>query len=136
MVAQYLRDQAWWRLNSPGLSAVRVARSVVALLDAAACLAYVPESHPDLEELDRAGCFVTGAFDPGDAGLAVVRGWELTDQPTGAKQDLLGALAVSVSGQRGLPSPAARPAAPLPDSYSLPGRYVPQPAYVTDTVLS
>lgn len=144
MVAQYIRAQAWWRLNSPGLSAVRVARSVVALLDAAVCLAYIPEDHFDLEELDRAGCFATGAFDPGDAGLAVVRGWALTDQATGAVQDLLGALAVAVSGQRGLPSPAARraaavsgaiPAAPLPDGYSLPGRYVPQPAYVTDTVL-
>jgi hypothetical protein len=74
----------------------------------------------------------------------VVRGWALTDQATGAVQDLLGALAVTVSGQRGLPSPAARraatvsgaiPAVPLPDGYSLPGRYVPQPAYVTDTVL-
>ena len=145
LVAQYLRDQAWWRLDSPGLSATRVARSVVALLDAAACLADVPEDHPDLEELDRAGCFATGVFDPGDAGLAVVRGWELTDQPTGTEQDLLGALAVTVSAERGLPIPAARhgagasgaiPAAPLPDGYSLPGRYVPQPAHVAGTVLS
>ena len=135
MVAQYLRAQAWWRLDSPGLSAVRVARSVVALLDAAVCLAYVPENHPDLEELDQAGCFATGAFDPGDAALAVVRGWKLTDQPAGAEQDLLGMLAVTVSGQRGLPSPAARRAASLPDGYPLPGRYAPQPAYVTDTAL-
>src|ERR1700761_390658 len=111
MVAQYIREQAWWRLDSPGPSAVVVARSVVALLDAAACLADVPEDHPDLEELDRAGCFDRGAFDPGEAGLAVVRGWELTDQPTGTEQDLLGTLAVTVSAHRGVPSPAARRAA-------------------------
>ena len=131
MVIQFIREQAWWRLDSPGLSAVRVARSVVALLDAAACLYSLPEDHPDLEELDRAGCFATGSFDPGEAGLAVIRGWELADEATGASQDLLGALAVTVSADRGVPSPAARraaaaggaiPAAPLPGGYSLPGR--------------
>ena len=145
MVAQFVRAQAWWRLDTPGLSAIRAARCVVALLDAAVCIRALPDDHPDLEELDRAGCFATGAFDPGDAGLAVVRGWELTDQPTGTEHDLLGALAVTVSGERGLPSPAARraakasgaiPAAPLPGGYALPGRYVPRPAYVADTVLS
>jgi hypothetical protein len=145
MVTQYIREQAWWRLDSPGLNAVRVARSVVALLDAAACIAELPEDHPDLEELDRAGCFLTGAFDPGETGLAVVRGWELADQPTGTQQDLLGTLAVTVSAERGVPSRAARraaaasgaaPAAPRPDGYSIPGPYVPQPADVADTVLS
>lgn len=139
MVAQYIREQAWWRLDSPGLSAVRVARSVVALLDAAACLNDVPEDHPDLEELDRAGCFAGGVFDPGEVGLAVVRGWELADQPTGTEQDLLGALAVTVSADRGVPSPAARraaaasgtvPATPLPG-----GGMVPEPAFAPDTVV-
>jgi hypothetical protein len=128
MVAQYIREQAWWRLDSPGLSAVVVARSVVALLDAAACLADVPEDHPDLEELDRAGCFDRGAFDPGEAGLAVVRGWELTDQPTGTEQDLLGALTVTVSAHRGVPSPAARRAAEAS------GAAVPAPARAADQV--
>ena len=139
MVAQYIREQAWWRLDSPGPSAVVVARSVVALLDAVACLNDVPEDHPDLEELDRAGCFAGGVFDPGEAGLAVVRGWELADQPTGTEQDLLGALAVTVSANRGVPSPAARraaaasgaiPATPLPG-----GRVVPEPAFAPDTVV-
>jgi len=139
MVTQYIREQAWWRLDSPGLSAIRVARSVVALLDAVACLNDVPEDHPDLEELDRAGCFAGGVFDPGEAGLAVVRGWELADQPTGTEQDLLGALAVTVSANRGVPSPAARraaaasgaiPATPLPG-----GRVVPEPAFAPDTVV-
>lgn len=139
MVTQYIREQAWWRLDSPGLSAIRVARSVVALLDAVACLNDIPEDHPDLEELDRAGCFAGGVFDPGEAGLAVVRGWELADQPTGTDQDLLGALAVTVSANRGVPSPAARRAAaasgailatPLPG-----GRVVPEPAFAPDTVV-
>ena len=106
-------------------------------------LASTPSCWAARTSADRAGCFATGAFDPGDAGLAVVRGWELTDQPTGTEQDLLGALAVTVSAERGLPIPAARhaagasgaiPAAPLPDGYSLPGRYVPQSAYVAGTV--
>ena len=111
MVVQYIREQAWWRLDSPGPNPIRVARSVVALLDAAACIAEIPENHPDLEELDRAGCFESGLFNPGDTGLAVVRGWELADQPTGTEQDLLGALAVTVSADRGVPSPTARRAA-------------------------
>jgi len=29
LVAQFLRDRAWWRLDSAGASAPRVARSVV-----------------------------------------------------------------------------------------------------------
>ena len=139
MVAHFVREQAWWRLDTPGVSAIRAARCVVALLDAAGCISGLPENHPDLEELDRAGCFTGGVFDPGEAGLAVVRGWELADQPTGTEQDLLGALAVTVSANRGVPSPAARraaaasgaiPATPLPG-----GRVVPEPAFAPDTVV-
>lgn len=141
MVAHFVREQAWWRLDTPGVSAIRVARCVVALLDAAACIGALPENHPDLEELDRAGCFATGAFDPGAVGLAMARGWELTDEPTGTTQDLLGALAVTVSAERGVPSPGARraaeasgaiPAVPLPDGYSLPRPAAPQAAYAAD----
>jgi hypothetical protein len=140
MVAHFVRAQAWWRLDTPGVSAIRAARCVVALLDAAGCLSGLPENHPDLEELDRAGCFASGQFDPGPAGLAVVRGWELADEPTGATQDLLGALAVTVSADRGVPSPATRraaasgaiPAAPLP---SHPSGVVPGPAFAPDTVV-
>lgn len=140
MVAQFVREQAWWRLDTPGVSAIRVARCVVALLDAAGCIARLPEDHPDLEELDRAGCFASGLFDPGEAGVAVVRGWELADEPTGATQDLLGALAVTVSADRGVARPAARraaasgaiPAAPLPGH---PGGVVPEPAFAPDTVV-
>ena len=148
MVAQFVRDQAWWRLDTPGVSAIRAARSVVALLDAAVRIAGLPEDHPDLEELDRAGCFSHGSFDPGEDGLAVVRGWELTDQPTATRLDLLGALVVTVSADRGVPSPAARraaeasgaiPAAPLPGypgpGAAIPGHAVPQPTFAPDAVV-
>jgi hypothetical protein len=140
MVAQFVRAQAWWRLDTPGVSALRAARSVVALLDAAASIEMLPDDHPDLEELDRAACFTGGAFDPGEAGLAVARGWELADEPTGNEQDLLGALVVTVSADRGVPSPAARraaeasgaiPATPLP-GYPSPADIVPPPAYAPD----
>lgn len=143
MVAHFVREQAWWRLDTPGVSAIRAARCVVALLDAAACIGALPDNHPDLQELDRAGCFATGGFDPGAVGLAVARGWELTDEPTRTTQNLLGALAVTVSAERGVPSPGARrvaeasgaiPAVPLPGGYSLPGRPAAQPAYAADTV--
>jgi hypothetical protein len=143
MVAQFIRAQAWWRLDTPGVSALRAARCVVALLDASGSIAALPDDHPDLEELDRAGCFAGGAFDPGEAGLAVIRGWELADEPTGNEQDLLGALVVTISADRGVPSPAARrtaeasgaiPAAPLP-GYARPADIVPPPAYAPDSVV-
>ncbi|HEY0718170.1 MAG TPA: hypothetical protein VGD68_11185 [Streptosporangiaceae bacterium] len=103
MVAQFVRDQAWWRLNTPGVSALRAARCVVALLDAGAGIAMLPDDHPALEALDHAGCFAGGAFDPGEAGLAVVRGWELADEATGTEQNLLGALAVTVGAEQAGP---------------------------------
>ena len=93
MVARFLRAQAMWRLDSPGLSAVRAARSVVALLDAAVCTEQLPDDHPTLEKLARSGCFGGGQFNPGEAGLAVVRGWVPADRPPGCEQDLLSVLA-------------------------------------------
>ena len=121
MVARFLRDQARWRLDSPGVSAIRAARSALALLDAAVCIEWLPDQHPDLAELDRAGCFRGGVFDPGQAGLAVVRGWELTDRPTGSRQNLLAALAVAARA----PVPASAPqppgaAVPAPPRVPLP----------------
>ena len=138
MVAQFVREQAWWRLDTPGLSAIRVARCVVALLDAAACIGGLPEDHPELEELDRAGCFEGGVFNPGEAGVAVVRGWELADEPTGTDQDLLAALAVTVSADRGVPSPASRRRATASGAVRatpLPSGVVPEPAFAPDSVV-
>jgi hypothetical protein len=100
MISRFLRDQAWWRLDCAGASALRVARSVVSLLDAAAYVAQVPDDHPDLRALALAGCFRGGVFDPGQEGLAVVRGWQLADQPTAGPRELLAAIADAASGRR------------------------------------
>jgi hypothetical protein len=99
MISRFLRNQAWWRLDCAGASALRVARSVVSLLDAAAYVAQMPDEHPDLRALALAGCFQGGVFDPGVEGLAVVRGWQLADQPTAGPRELLTELADAASGR-------------------------------------
>jgi len=99
MISRFLRDQAWWRLDCAGASALCVARSVVSLLDSAAYVAQVPDEHPDLRALALAGCFHGGVFDPGVDGLAVVRSWQLADQPTAGPRELLAALADAASGR-------------------------------------
>jgi hypothetical protein len=150
MVARFVRAQAWWRLDTPGVSPIRAARCVVALLDAAGLISGLPESHPHLQQLARANCFTNGAFDPGPAALAVVRGWQLADDPADTPQDLLAALTITVSpapaaavpspaapGPAAIPSPAAPgpgaiPATPLPPA---PGLLIPEPAYAPDTVV-
>lgn len=100
MISRFLRNQAWWRLDSAGVSALRVARSVVALLDAAAYVAELPDNDPYVEALALAGCFCGPTFDPGHRGLAVVRGWQLDDQPTAGPRDLLAAIAEAAASRR------------------------------------
>jgi hypothetical protein len=89
---QYLRAQAWRRLDGAGPSALRVARSVVSLLDAAAYLHEVSDDSPAIAALDAAGCFRGGTFDPGPEGAVIVRDWQLADQQSGDPEDLLSAL--------------------------------------------
>jgi hypothetical protein len=79
LVARFLRARAWWRLDSAGASALQVARSVVALLNAAAYLQDIPDDDPDLLALEAAGCFRGGVFDPGSAGADIIRRWQLGD---------------------------------------------------------
>jgi hypothetical protein len=86
LMAQFLRARAWWRLDSAGASALPVARSVVALLDAAAYLRDVPDDDPDLLALAAAGCFVGGVFDPGPEGADIIRSWQLADEPPAGPQ--------------------------------------------------
>jgi hypothetical protein len=93
LVALHLRSRAWWRLDSAGATAVQVARSVVALLDAAAYLRDVSDDDPDIRALADAGRFSQGAFDPGPAGAWVIRGWQLSNQASAGPRDLLKALA-------------------------------------------
>ena len=100
MISRFLREQAWWRLNSAGVSALHVARNVVALLDAAAYVADLPDDDPYVEALALAGCFRRGVFDPDHKGLAVVRGWHLADQPPAGPRDLLAAMANAAVARR------------------------------------
>jgi hypothetical protein len=116
MVAQFLRTRAWWRLDSAGASALRVARSVVSLLDAAAYLADLPEDDPALLALEAMGCFGGGVFDPGPEGADVIRGWQLADEWSAVPRDLLAELVRAVHA--GPPPPAMSPAA----SCARPGR--------------
>ena len=108
-MAQHLRSCAWWRLDSPGASATRTARSVVALLDAAAYLCYVPDDDPDIRLLAEAGRFSSGAFEPGPAGAEIIRGWQLSERATAGPRDLLRVLARAAGQDVALPAlPAPR----------------------------
>jgi hypothetical protein len=93
LVAQFLRARAWWRLDCAGANAVHMARSVVALLDAAGYSRCLRDDDPSLAALDAAGCFTGGFFDPGPEGWAIVRGWQLADHASGGPEDLLVLLA-------------------------------------------
>ncbi len=119
LVAQFLRAQAWWRLDSAGPSALHAARSVVSLLDAAAYLQPIPDDDPDLLALEAMGCFAGGAFDPGPEGTEIVKHWQLADEASAGPRDLLaevvraahskpGAAAISVPRQASTPEIPAR----------------------------
>jgi hypothetical protein len=111
LVAQFLRAQAWWRLDRPGASALQVGRSVVSLLDAAAYLRDVLDDDPDIVALDAAGCFRGDTFDPGQEGTLIVRQWQLADEPTGGPRDLLAALVLAAHLAGPLAVHLARPPA-------------------------
>jgi hypothetical protein len=103
-VAQFLRTRAWWRLDSAGASALRVARSVVSLLDAAAYLLDLPEDDPDLLALEAMGCFGTGVFDPGPEGADIIRNWQLADEWSAGPRELLAELVRAAHGNPGPPA--------------------------------
>ena len=98
LVAQFLRARAWWRLDSAGVSALRVARSVVALLDAAAYLRDISNDDPDMLALKAAGCFDGGVFDPGPQGAAIVREMAARRRAVGRPRDLLDELVRAAQG--------------------------------------
>ncbi|MER6510389.1 hypothetical protein AB0C33_06455 [Nonomuraea sp. NPDC048881] len=78
-LAAYLRAQARRRLdrvesNDDG----RNARCALALLDTAAYAAGLPEDDPIILMLDQAGCYGPlgcEEFDPGEAGVRLIRSW-------------------------------------------------------------
>jgi hypothetical protein len=112
LVAQFLRARARWRLDSAGASALHVARSVVSLLDAAACLRDIPDDDPGIQALEAAGCFRGGVFDPGPEGAVIVRLWQLADEPSAGPADLLAELARAA--RRSSPAALIAPASPTP----------------------
>ena len=110
LVAQFLRARAWWRLDSAGVSALRVARSVVALLDAAAYLRDIPNDDPDMLALKAAGCFDGGVFDPGPQGAAIVREWQLADEPSAGPATCWTNSSAPPRARRAADPPSASPA--------------------------
>ena len=116
-MAQFLRERAWWRLDSAGASAPRVARSVVSLLDAAGYLRDLPDDDPDLLALEAMGCFGGGVFDPGPGGAYIVRGWQLADErsPAGPRE-LLAELVLAAHANPGTPPVSVPRQAPALDA--------------------
>jgi hypothetical protein len=119
MIARFLRAQAWWRLDTAGVSASRVARSVVSLLDTAMYLQDVPDDHPDVLALEAGGCFLGDVFYPGPEGAVIVREWQLADKTPAGPADLLAALAQAV-GLKPVIDPERRPG-PAIDAPQQPG---------------
>jgi hypothetical protein len=120
LVAQFLRDRAWWRLDSAGANALRVARSVVSLLDAAAYVRELPDDDPDLLALEAMGCFGGGVFDPGPEGAYIIRGWQLADERSAGPRELLAELVRAAHGNPGPPAISIPRQAPAPESARLP----------------
>jgi hypothetical protein len=122
LVAQFLRARARWRLDSAGASARHAARSVVCLLDAAGYLRDVADDDADIVALEAAGCFRGGVFDPGPEGTAIVRKWQLADEPSAGPRDLLAALARAAHARPGAAHarPGAARAAPASAAMSVP----------------
>ena len=109
LIARFLRAQAWWRLDTAGVSAARVARSVVSLLDTAMYLQDVPDDHPDILALEAGGCFLGDVFYPGPEGAVIVREWQLADKTPAGPADLLAALAQAVGPLKPIIGPERRP---------------------------
>jgi hypothetical protein len=111
LLAQYLREQAHWRLDSVDGSPLRAAHCVLALIDAAAYVRELPGDDPCVAVLAMAGCFANGGFDPGVAGRDFIRRWQFVDRPTAGPRDLLAALAARCAAHRppALPPPGEPP---------------------------
>lgn len=93
MIAECLRRHAWWRLNrADARDGGRSARWAVALLDAAAYAAGLPEDAPIVARLSLAGCFSDGEFRLHRPAERLVRLWN-HDGIDGGPHELLDAIA-------------------------------------------
>ena len=93
MIAECLRRYAWWRLNrSDEHDEGRNARSAVALLNAAAYAAELPEDAPVIRQLCAAGSLSGEEFRLPVPAERIVRFWHY-EEPGGDPNDLLNAIA-------------------------------------------
>jgi hypothetical protein len=93
MIAECLRRYAWWRLNrADECDEGRNARSAIALLNAAAYAADLPEDAPVLARLSAGGSFSDEEFHLPEAAERIVRFWHY-EEAGGRPQDLLEAIA-------------------------------------------
>jgi hypothetical protein len=93
MIAECLRRYAWWRLNrSDEHDEGRNARSAIALLNAAAYAADLPEDAPVVNRLCAAGSLTGDEFRLPVPAERIVRFWHY-EEPGGNPDDLLEAIA-------------------------------------------
>src|SRR5262245_13867387 len=93
MIAECLRRYAWWRLNrSDEHDEGRNARSAVALLNAAAYAAELPEDAPVIGRLCAAGSLSGEEFQLPLPAERIVRYWHY-EEPTGDPEELLETIA-------------------------------------------
>lgn len=93
MIAECLRRYAWWRLNrSDEHDEGRNARSAVALLNAAAYAADLPEDATVISQLCAAGSLSGEEFRLPVPAERIVRFWHY-EEPSGDPDDLLNAIA-------------------------------------------
>ncbi|MCW2946626.1 MAG: hypothetical protein JWR24_3343 [Actinoallomurus sp.] len=113
MIAECLRRYAWWRLNrADERDEGRNARSAIALLNAAAYAADLPDDAPIVERLSAAGSFSGEEFRLPEAAVRIVRFWHY-EEPGGSPHDLLDAIAamaqpVNIPAQRDGEQPLRR----------------------------
>jgi hypothetical protein len=94
MIAECLRRHAWWRLNrADEHDEGRNARSAVALLDAAAYAAVLPDDAEVIARLSAAGCFSDGEFRLHQPAERLVRFWQYDEETGGDPAELLNAIA-------------------------------------------
>lgn len=93
MIAECLRRYAWWRLNrSDEHDEGRNARSAIALLNAAAYAAELPEDAPVITRLVKVGSLTGDEFHLPASAERIVRFWHYEDTG-GSADELLEAIA-------------------------------------------
>ncbi len=112
LLAQYLREQAHWRLDAVDGNPMRAAHCVLALIGAAAYIRELPGDDPCVAALAVAGCFASGTFEPGNETRDFIRRWQFEERPSAGPRDLLGALAARCAAKQHAALMPPQPRAP------------------------